>query len=133
MIYLDHNATTPARPEVVEAVTRAAIDYPGNPSSVHTAGRRAREAVEQARAQVAVFLGVTREEIVFTSGGTEGDHLAIRGLCAGASARGRRGVVTSPLEHPAVLGAVQAVIAGRAIAPMDPRGSQAWCEQQRQS
>ncbi len=109
MIYLDHNATTPARPEVVEAVTRAAIDYPGNPSSVHTAGRRAREAVEQARAQVAVFLGVTREEIVFTSGGTEGDHLAIRGLCAGAGARGRRGVVTSPLEHPAVLGAVQAL------------------------
>jgi cysteine desulfurase len=106
VIYLDHNATTPARPEVVDAMARALSDVPGNPSSVHAAGRRARDAVERARAQVAAFLHVTREEVVFTSGGTEGDNLAIRGLAAEAVSRGRRHVVTSPLEHPAVAGTV---------------------------
>lgn len=109
MIYLDHNATTPMRPEVVEAVTRASWDLSGNPSSVHAAGRLARDAVEQARGQVAAFLGATREEIVFTSGGTEGDNLVIRGLALGAAARGRRHVITSRIEHPAVRGAVEAL------------------------
>ena len=112
MIYLDHNATTPARPEVVDAVARAERDYPGNPSSVHAWGRRARDAVERARAQVARFLGATPEEIVFTSGGTEGNNLVIRGLYAGAATRGRNHLVTSPIEHPAVLGAVDAAVRG---------------------
>ncbi|MEO8212896.1 MAG: cysteine desulfurase family protein [Myxococcales bacterium] len=109
MIYLDHNATTPARPEVVEAMARAAVDFPGNPSSVHGWGRRARDAVERARAAVAAFLGVRSEEIVFTSGGTEGDNLAIRGLWDGARSRGRRHLIASPLEHPAVRGAIDAI------------------------
>ncbi len=107
MIYLDHNATTPVRAEVVDAISRALRDIPGNPSSVHAAGRLARDAVERARAQVAALLGATREEIVFTSGGTEGDNLAIRGLAMGARTRGRRHVITSPIEHPAVRGAVE--------------------------
>jgi cysteine desulfurase len=112
VVYLDHNATTPVRAEVSEAMLRATADLPGNPSSIHGAGRRARDAVERAREQTARLLGVTREEIVFTSGGTEGDNLAIRGLAAGAAARGRRHVISSPLEHPAVRGAL--VAAGRA-------------------
>jgi cysteine desulfurase len=109
VIYLDHNATTPVRPEVAEAMARATVDLPGNPSSVHAAGRRARDAVERARAQVARLVGVTSEEIVFTSGGTEGDNLAIRGLAVAAAAARRRHVITSPLEHPAVAGAVAAL------------------------
>ncbi|MBC8131530.1 MAG: cysteine desulfurase [Deltaproteobacteria bacterium] len=117
VVYLDHNATTPVRPEVVEAMARAAVDCPGNPSSVHAWGRRARDAVERARAQVAAFVGVSREEIVFTSGGTEGDNLAIRGLAVGARARGRRHIITSPIEHPAVLGAVSALVAEVTDAP----------------
>jgi len=106
VVYLDHNATSPLRPGVGAALARAHAELPGNPSSVHAAGRLARDAVERARAQVASFLGALREEIVFTSGGTEGDNLAIRGLARAAAARGRRHVITSALEHPAVTGAV---------------------------
>src|SRR5688500_4020086 len=85
----------------------------GNPSSIHRHGRRARALVEEARGEVARFLGADREEIVFTSGGTEGDHLCIRGLgqvAVGSGGRSRH-VVTSPLEHPAVSGAVAALVA----------------------
>jgi cysteine desulfurase len=106
VVYLDHNATSPLREGVGEAMARAQIALPGNPSSVHAAGRRARDAIEVARAKVARFVGALREEIVFTSGGTEGDNLAIRGLARTAAARGRRHIVTSALEHPAVTGAV---------------------------
>jgi cysteine desulfurase len=115
VIYLDHNATTPVRPEVAEAISRATLEYPGNPSSVHAWGRRARDAVEQARAQVAELMGAMPEEVVFTSGGTEGDNLAIRGLCLGASLPPgtRNHLVTSPLEHPAVGGALEAVSQGQ--------------------
>jgi cysteine desulfurase len=112
VVYLDHNATTPARPEVVEAMARAERDYPGNPSSVHSWGRRARDAVERARAQVARFLGALSEEIVFTSGGTEGNNLVVRGLYATAADQGRKHLVTSPIEHPAVLGALDVVVGG---------------------
>ncbi len=113
MIYLDHNATSPLRGRVAEAVARAQIELPGNPSSVHAAGRRARDAVEVARAKVARLLGASRDEIVFTSGGTEGDNLAIRGLARTGSARrgGGRHVITSAIEHPAVGGAAD-VLAG---------------------
>ena len=111
MIYLDHNATSPLRPGVAGAVARALDELIGNPSSVHAAGRRARAAVEEARASVARLVGAVREEIVFTSGGTEGDNLAIRGLAAAAAARGRRHVVTSALEHPAVTGSMAALAA----------------------
>jgi cysteine desulfurase len=100
-IYLDHNASSPLRAEA-RAAMAAALDggLDGNPSSVHGEGRAARDAVERARAEVARLIGASAEEIVFTSGGTEADNLAIRG---GARAgRGRRRVVSSAIEHPAV-------------------------------
>ena len=100
MIYLDHNATTPVLPEVVEAMLPYLRERFGNPSSGHAFGRAAREAVEKARGAVAALLGCDAEEILFTSGGTESNNLAIRGV---AEARPeRRHVVTSSIEHPAV-------------------------------
>jgi tRNA-specific 2-thiouridylase len=115
-IYLDHNATTPVRAEVAAAVAAALAAGPGNASSTHAAGRAARAAVEAARREVAALLGVGPDELVFTSGGTEGNNLAIRGLArAAAAARalaGRPHVVSSPLEHPSVLGALDALAAG---------------------
>lgn len=107
-IYLDHNATTPLRPEVRAAVVDA-LALQGNPSSVHALGRQARHAVETARAQVASLIGATAEEVVFCSGGTEGDHLAIRGLALAARqdrAGGPAHVISSQLEHPAVAAAL---------------------------
>jgi len=101
MIYLDHNATTPLAPEALEAMTAVLRDLHGNPSSTHAAGRAAREAVEQARAEVAALIGASPEEIVFTSGGTEANDLAIRGA---RRARGRDHAVSSPIEHPSMLG-----------------------------
>ena len=103
MIDLDHNATTPLAPEVLEAMTAALRELPGNASSTHAAGRAAREAVEQARAEVAALIGASPEEIVFTSGGTESNDLAIRGTLR---ARGGGQAITSPIEHPSVLGAL---------------------------
>lgn len=96
-IYLDHNATTPVLPEVVDAMIPFLRDHFGNPSSGHVYGRRALDAVEEARAQVATLIGADPEEIVFTSGGTEANNLAIRGVMDGRSGR----VVTSVVEHPA--------------------------------
>jgi tRNA (5-methylaminomethyl-2-thiouridylate)-methyltransferase len=107
-IYLDHNATTPVRAEVAGAIAAALRGGLGNASSVHAAGRAARAAVEGARRDVAALLGVGADEVVFTSGGTEGNNLLIRGLARAAGA-GRRHVVTSRLEHPSVLGAVEAL------------------------
>src|SRR4051794_25606880 len=105
MIYLDHNATTPVRSEVADAMAAALRDLPGNPSSVHAAGRAARAAIEGARAEVGALIGAAAEMIVFTSGGTEGNDLAIRGLLRGMArppGAGRPHVVSSPLEHPSV-------------------------------
>jgi tRNA (5-methylaminomethyl-2-thiouridylate)-methyltransferase len=109
-IYLDHNATTPLAPEALAAMTAALRDLPGNPSSPHGPGRAARAAVEAARGDVAALLGASAEEIVFTSGGTEGNALAVGGLLRGLrSARsGRLHVVSSRLEHPSVAGALAA-------------------------
>ncbi|HTA20844.1 MAG TPA: tRNA 2-thiouridine(34) synthase MnmA, partial [Polyangia bacterium] len=107
-IYLDHNATSPVRAEVVDAMAAALRAGAGNASSVHGAGRAARAAVESARRDVAALLGVESEEIVFTSGGTEGNNLAVRGLARAAARGGRPHVVSSPLEHPSVLGALAA-------------------------
>ncbi|MDP3213988.1 MAG: cysteine desulfurase family protein [Deltaproteobacteria bacterium] len=98
-IYLDHNATTPLLPEVVEAMLPYLREHFGNPSSTHVYGSRARIAVAQARQQVAALLGCDDDEIVFTSGGTEANNLAIRGV---AEAReDRRHIVTTAIEHPA--------------------------------
>ena len=100
-IYLDYNATTPPAPEVVEAMTSALRDLWGNPSSTHVPGVRARSAVEDARTRVASLLGCERDEIVFTSGGTESDNAAIVGVAEALADRGRH-VVTTSIEHPAV-------------------------------
>jgi cysteine desulfurase len=98
-IYLDHNATTPLLPEVVDAMLPYLREHFGNPSSSHVYGRRARDAVEAARAQVASLIGAAPSEIVFTSGGTEANNLAIRGTTA--SRPERKQIVTSVIEHPA--------------------------------
>ena len=99
-IYLDHNATTPVHAEVVEAMLPWLREHFGNPSSTHVYGRRAHEAVEKARAQVAALLGCGAEEVFFTSGGTEANNLAILGSTQEAADR-KRHVVTSVVEHPA--------------------------------
>jgi len=99
-IYLDYNATTPTDPRVAESMTPYLTGFYGNPSSGHRFGREAKAAVEGARAQVASCLGCATDEIIFTSGGSESDNLALRGVVA---ARGGGHVITSSIEHPAVL------------------------------
>ena len=99
-IYLDHNATTPVLPQVVETMLPFLREHFGNPSSGHVYGRRANQAVDRAREQVAGLLGCEADEVVFTSGGTEANNIAIRGTVA---ASGRRQVVTSVIEHPATV------------------------------
>ena len=98
-IYLDHNATTPLLPEVVEAMIPYLRTHFGNPSSSHIVGRRARRAVDKARRQVANLLGASPSEVVFTSGGTEANNLAIQGVAR--ARQDRRRVVSSVIEHPA--------------------------------
>ena len=100
LIYLDHNATTPIAPEVADAMEPYLRADFGNPSSDHALGRRARQAVDEARAHVAALIGSDPGQIVFTSGGTESNNLAIRGVAARAPA-GRHRMVTSTVEHPA--------------------------------
>lgn len=103
-LYLDHAATTPLRPEAHAALQRWTTDdeVVGNASSSHAAGRRARLAVEEARETVAAIVGAHPQDIVFTSGGTEADNLALKGLAWAAAADGRRHLVVSQVEHPAV-------------------------------
>ena len=132
-LYFDHNATTPLRTEVVEAMTAALRDLPGNPSSAHAPGRAARAAVEQARAEIAALVGAAAEEIVFTSGGTEGNDLAIRGLLRGAlvarggdgkgAGGGRLHAVSSAIEHPSVLGALAAAEVDLTLLPVGSEGT----------
>jgi cysteine desulfurase len=98
-VYLDHNATTPLRPEVLDAMLPYLREHHGNPSSTHVFGKRAHDAVEHARSQLAGLLGCDADELIFTSGGTESNNLAIRGTTEARP--GRRGVVTSVIEHAA--------------------------------
>lgn len=98
-IYLDHNATTPLLPEVVDAMLPYLREQFGNPSSAHVYGERARAAVARAREQVAALLGCDADEIVFTSGGTEANNLAIRGVTEALASKSH--VVTTVIEHPA--------------------------------
>ncbi|ELS56708.1 putative aminotransferase [Streptomyces viridochromogenes Tue57] len=109
MAYLDHAATTPMLPEAAEALT-AQLSVTGNASSLHTSGRRARRTVEEARETLAEALGARPSEVVFTSGGTEADNLAVKGLYWSRRdadpARPRTRVLASPVEHHAVLDAV---------------------------
>ena len=103
---LDHAATTPVRREVVEAMEPFFGPRFGNPSSVHRWGREARAALDEARERVARCLGARPDEVCFTSGGTEADNLAIFGPLRSQQAKGRTSIVTTPIEHKAVLAAV---------------------------
>ncbi|HSK19898.1 MAG TPA: cysteine desulfurase family protein [Longimicrobiales bacterium] len=108
-VYLDHAATTPLRPEVLEAMSPYFDERFGNPSSMHRWGRQARNALEQARERLASAIGATRREVVFTGGGTEADNLAVLGRWRSACSNGSRGaaVVCSAIEHKAVGAAAQ--------------------------
>ena len=101
-VYLDHNATTPVHPEVAGAIQPFLGDLFGNPSSIHWAGRDVRKAVEDARAEVAAFYGCRPLEVVFTSSGTEGDNLAVKGVAYRPGNAGKH-IVTSQVEHPAIM------------------------------
>jgi len=105
-VYMDHSATTPVRAEVIEAMLPYFGEDFGNASSVHAPGRRAHQALEDARDTVATLIGASPEEIIFTAGGTEADNLAIKGVAA--AGRGRH-VITSAIEHHAVLNACAAL------------------------
>ena len=105
-IYLDHAATTPVRAEVLEAMLPFFGPRFGNPSSTHRWGREARTALDEARERVAHCLGAQPDEICFTSGGTEADNIALLGAWRARRGTGRNAIVTTPIEHKAVLGAV---------------------------
>jgi len=101
-IYLDHAATTPADPEVVEAMLPYFTEHFGNPSSLHSFGQEAKKAVERARDSIASLIGADAEEIVFTSGGTESDNFALKGVAAARMEKGNH-IITTVIEHHAVL------------------------------
>ena len=105
-IYLDHNATTPLDPRVLEAMQPWFAGAHGNPASVHKPGRAAHEALEQARAEVAALVDAKPAEVVFTGGGTEADNLALKGICAGTP-DGK--LLVGAIEHSAVLGPADAL------------------------
>lgn len=112
LIYLDHNATTPVDPEVLEAMLPFLRSEFGNPSSGHALGRAARVAVDRARTEVAEFIGALPEEIIFTSGGSESSHLALHGAAQARRRRkgsGRLDCVSFTLEHPATLRPLEAL------------------------
>ncbi|APH44479.1 cysteine desulfurase [Microbacterium sp. 1.5R] len=103
MLYLDHAATAPVRPEVVEAMRPFLTGVFGNPSSHHTYGEAAASALDDARSRVARVLGMRAGDVIFTSGGTESNNLAVKGIVLAALARGRRHLVVSPIEHESIL------------------------------
>jgi len=115
LIYFDHAATTPTRPEVVEAMLPYYREKWGNPSSIHTSGRMAAEGMDAARQQVAALLGALPEEIVFTGSGTEADNQALIGIAISQEKKGSH-IITSKIEHHAILHTAQF---------MEKRGSQA--------
>ena len=107
-VYLDHNATTPVDPEVLEAIMPHLQAAYGNPSSIHSRGNEARDAVEAARRTVAQALGCTARRVVFTGGGSESDNLAIKGVALARRERGNH-IITTTVEHPAVLRTCEAL------------------------
>jgi cysteine desulfurase len=108
-IYLDYNATTPPHPVVIERMTAALSAEFGNPSSVHHFGQRAKAALDDARSAVAALIGSDPSEVVFTSGGTESDNFAIRGVAEALEPTGRKHLVASSIEHEAVLNTLKAL------------------------
>ncbi len=105
-IYLDHNATTPAHPEVVEAMLPYYHTYYGNASSIHCFGRDARKAMDDARDKIADLIGADPQEIVFTGGGTEADNFALKGVAWATEKEGNH-IISSAIEHPAILNSCQ--------------------------
>src|SRR5438067_9038920 len=105
-VYLDHSATTPIDARVLAAMLPHLTEQFGNPSSVHMFGQEARAAVDKARRQVAALIGARANEIVFTSGGTEANNLAIRGICQAAQSHGKH-ILMSAIEHPSVRGVIE--------------------------
>ena len=123
-VYFDHSATTPVHPAVAEEMLRFANKTFGNPSSVHFFGREARKAVEEARDKVATAIGARPEEIIFTSGGTESDLMAIKGVVYANRSKGNH-IITSAIEHHAVLENCKALEKEGftvTILPVDPDG-----------
>jgi cysteine desulfurase len=108
--YFDHNATTPPDPAVIEAVARALGEDFGNASSVHHFGQRAKALLDEARTSIGQLIGAEPAEIVFTSGGTESDNLALRGAAEALESTGKRHIITSSIEHEAVLNTVKALV-----------------------
>lgn len=108
-IYFDYNATSPPAPEVTECVVRLMREEPGNASSIHAFGQRAKAVLDDARTAVARLIGAEPGEVIFTSGGTEADNLALRGAAEALEAGGRRRLVTSAIEHEAILNTARAL------------------------
>ena len=108
-IYFDHNATTPVDPAVADAMVRVLREDFGNPSSVHHFGQRAKALMDEARSSVASLLGGDASEVVFTSGGTEADNFALRGVADALEPTGRRHLISSAIEHEAVLVTLRAL------------------------
>lgn len=108
-IYLDHNATTPVDPVAADAMMRSLEHLFGNASSVHYYGQQAKAALDDARTSVAALVGAEPAEIIFTSGGTEADNFAIRGAAEALEVTGRRHLITSGIEHEAVLNTFKAL------------------------
>jgi cysteine desulfurase len=124
-IYLDYNATAPVPAEVADAVSAAIRGCPGNASSIHAYGQRAKALLDDARSAVACLIGAEPSEIVFTSGGTEADNLAVRGVADAQTSGVRPPIITTAIEHEAVLNAVKGL--GRrgwpvTSLPSDPSG-----------
>ncbi|UPL18231.1 cysteine desulfurase family protein [Microbacterium aurugineum] len=103
MLYLDHAATSPVRPEVLDAMRPYLTGVFGNPSSHHTAGEAAASALDDARVRVARVLGLRTGDVVFTAGGTEANNLAVKGITLAALETGKRHLVISPIEHESIL------------------------------
>lgn len=126
MLYLDHAATSPVRPEVLEAMGPYLSGVYGNPSSHHTAGEAAAGALDDARARVARILGMRTGDVVFTAGGTEANNLAVKGIVLAALEAGRRHLVISPIEHESILESAEYLRRFHAVEvtllPVDARG-----------
>ena len=126
MLYLDHAATSPVRPEVLEAMGPYLSGVYGNPSSHHTAGEAAAGALDDARARVARILGMRTGDVVFTAGGTEANNLAVKGIVLAALEAGRRHLVISPIEHESILESADYLRRFHAVEvtllPVDARG-----------
>jgi cysteine desulfurase len=108
-VYFDYNATTPMAPDVIEAMDQTARDTFGNASSVHHFGQQAKAALDQARSSVAALIGAEPSEVVFTSGGTESDNMALRGVAEALEPLGRKHLVATAIEHEAVLNTLRAL------------------------